>query len=194
MRLERGQAPLGVRNEPDDEAACPELMQHLGHLLVEREVMTGRPLVVDVACGAIHVLARTAHAGDDLPGVVDEDLRIVGVALVVQRGRGGHHRVAEPVGVHRDAMPGAEVAIAGAEKRVARMDQREVDVEEDRARHVTSRRDRPPRPPHAPDRAPPRRRRASPRASPCRAAAAAADRNPARDRTPRDVCRNAAML
>ena len=47
-------------------------------------------------------------------------------------------RAIEGVRIHVDAVPGAELAIAGSLERRTRMDQREVDVEEDGLCHRSS--------------------------------------------------------
>ena len=107
--------------------------QHVGHVLVHLEVVARRPLVVDVARRALDAVARAAHVLDDAPGVLDEDLRIVDVAVGLEQRRRGGDRAVEGQRVDGDVVPRTEVTVADALERRARVDQREVDVEEDGA-------------------------------------------------------------
>ena len=131
--LKRSQGALRVRDESNLEARGMERAQHVGHILVHLEVMARGPLVVDLPRGALDARSRTAHRLDDAHGVVNEDLRIVNVTAGFEMRGGRHHRAAECLGIDRDVVPRAEVAVADALKRRTRVDQREVDVEEDGA-------------------------------------------------------------
>jgi chorismate synthase len=133
--LERLERALRVRDEADREAVGVQRAQHLGHLFIEREVVTGRPRLVQVAGGGIGAGAAAAHALDDAPRVVDEDLRIVGASLRVEGRRGRRHRGVEPRGVGGEAMPRARLRVPVPLERRPRVNQREVHVEEDRSRH-----------------------------------------------------------
>src|SRR5581483_7077250 len=98
-------------------------------------MVAGGPLVVDLARARVEVRAAAAHPLDDAAGVRDEHLRVVHriVWNVEERRRSGD-RGLEPRRIHLDAVAPAEGAVPLAVERRARIDQREVDVEEHRAR------------------------------------------------------------
>jgi hypothetical protein len=80
MGLERGQAPLGVGNEPDLQACRVQRAQHVGNIFVHLEVLTGGPLIVDIARRTIDSRPGAAHPLDNPPRVLDEYLRVVHIA------------------------------------------------------------------------------------------------------------------
>src|SRR3990172_86719 len=87
--LKGREAPLRVGNEPDLEPRSVQAAKDVGHILVQREVLARRPLVIDVARGPLYTRSGSAHHLDDALRVVDEDLRIVDASGRVQQGRGG---------------------------------------------------------------------------------------------------------
>ncbi len=127
---------LRVRDQPDLQAGLRQPPQDRLHVVVEEEVMAGRPLVVDVPGREVRAGATPAHVLDDRPRVVDEQLGVVVVRLhFVEHRRRLRDGRPEQRRVDRHAVAGAEEPVALALKGRAGVDQREVDVEEDRARH-----------------------------------------------------------
>ena len=107
---------------------------HVGHVVVEVEVVAPRPLHVDLGRARVQhrVGAAATHPLDDAAGVADEDLVVVEVAGALEVLQRGANRGVEMRLVDGDAVPGAEASIALALERRAGIDQREVDVEEHR--------------------------------------------------------------
>lgn len=132
MCLERDEASLRVRDQPDLQASRAQAAQYLGHLVVEMEVAASGPLRVDLLRGALDAGTRSAHLLDDAPRVFDEDSGIIRAPVDRERRRGGRDRGLEARGIDRHLVAGAEVAIARALERGPRIDEGEVDVEEDR--------------------------------------------------------------
>ena len=133
VRLKSRQRSLGIRDEADLDAGRVQRAQHLGHLFIHLEVMTGCPLIVDVAGRVEHAWTTAAHPLDDALGVANEDLGVVDAALSdlrFERDRCDGHRTIERTGIHGHAVGGAEIPITHTLKRGARLNQREIDVEE----------------------------------------------------------------
>jgi hypothetical protein len=101
------------------------------HVVVEVEVVIGRPRVVDLEGGVPHAGAGAAHLLDDGRRVADEEIVVVERIgeMVEHRLREGHGGV-EPRRVHADAVFGAGRRIARTVEARAGMDEREVHVEE----------------------------------------------------------------
>jgi hypothetical protein len=131
VRLKRGHRPVRVRNEPEPQPARREQSQRVLDVVVEEEVVRRCPLYVDLPRAGVERGPCAAHFLDDAARVTHEDGVFVDVLLMfVQQRRGRPHRVSEPVLVDRDPVPFAESAIPDTLKRGARVDEREVHVEE----------------------------------------------------------------
>ena len=143
VRREFVQGPLRVRDQADLQPRLRQRPQRRLHVVIEEEVVAGGPLVVDVPGREVRAGPSTAHVLDDRPRVVDEELRIVVVRLdlVEYRGRLSDGRPKQRR-VDRDTVAGTEVPVALALEGRAGVDQREIDVEEDGARHRVIRRAR----------------------------------------------------
>ena len=120
--LERVQAAVRIRDQPDLQAGGVQRPQHAGNVVVHREMMAGGPFGVDVARRGFDPGPGAAHALDDPPRVVDVDLRVVVVDVAARIERGGRRGdgAIERVGIDRDAVARAEVAVAAALERGAR--------------------------------------------------------------------------
>src|SRR5688500_5366354 len=139
MIAERVEAAMRVRNGADDQAPLAELGQDRRHIVVELEVMVHRPLVVDLPRHLNHLLAAAAHALDDRRRVVHEQIVVVDLVFdfVEDERRGGGGGV-ELRRIDLDARRLARAPVAFCLKRRSRIDQREIDVEKDRADHKSS--------------------------------------------------------
>ena len=83
--------------------------------------------------------SRASHSPDDVRGVVDENLRVVyRLLLAIEDVRGGNHRCGKSDRIDLHAVAGAERPIPFTLKRRARIDEREIDVEEHRPRRRSS--------------------------------------------------------
>src|ERR1043166_1039560 len=100
--------------------------------LFRSEVLTRGPLAVDFPRRGVDPRSPAAHVLDDVPRVPDENLRIDRVVSAVQQGRRARNAGVEAVRVDRHTVARAEVAVPGSAERRARVDEREVDVEEHR--------------------------------------------------------------
>src|SRR4030095_2939791 len=123
---------MGVRDESQLEATGGELLQHRRHVVIEEEVLAGRPLVVNLAGAIVEAVSAPTHRFDHAARIADEDIGLVYVILrrVEHRGGRSYGRI-ETRAVDPDAVPGAEALVTFALKGRPRIDQREVDVEED---------------------------------------------------------------
>src|SRR3989442_9610387 len=99
-------------------------------------MLARRPLGVDLARAIVDARATAAHLLDDVPRVLNEDSRIVLRLFRAVEERGGTRDGCLElcwIGLHPIAR--AERPVALAPKHLARIDQREVDVEENGAGH-----------------------------------------------------------
>src|SRR5262245_51374950 len=99
------------------------------------KVMRRRPLVVDLRRARIQVRTGTAHLLDDPTRVAHEDIGVVDVLLLgVENHRRSANGMAEANTLNRDPMLRAETLVPLALERRTGIDEREIDVEEDRGR------------------------------------------------------------
>ena len=131
MRLERGQAAVGVRNQADPNAHRVQRPQRLWHVRIELEMAMFGPFQEDRPRHDVHRRAAAAHVLDDPAGVVLEHLMVVDVVARFEERRGRGDRGVEPRHVDRHAVLGATGLVAGRLEPRSGVDQREVDVEED---------------------------------------------------------------
>ena len=110
-----------------------QLAQDIRHVVVKEEVVAGGPLGVNLASHQFDRRTRPAHSLDDSPREVDEQLRVVLARPRIEQRARGRNRSIECGRVDVDAVTGAEITIAIRLKRWTRLDQGEVDVEEDSA-------------------------------------------------------------
>src|SRR4029453_17195444 len=110
MRLEHLERALGVRDETDLHTGCVNRAKHLRDVLVEREMMALRPLVVDVPGRFVYPGAGSAHSLDDPSSVANEDGGIVSAPGGVEGGRGSRNRRVESRLVYVDSVPPPETA------------------------------------------------------------------------------------
>ena len=123
---------MRVGDQTDPDAGAGQLPQHIGHVVVQLEVLARRPLGVDLAGACVEVRPAAAHPLDDVLGVGDEDLGVVRhVVGAVEQRRGAGDGAGELRGIDVHPVTRAERLVALAAKRRAGVDQREVDVEED---------------------------------------------------------------
>ena len=69
MRLERREAAVRVRNQPDPQACTLERAQGGRDVVVQLEVLAGRPLVVNLARARLQLSALRAHLLEDVTGI-----------------------------------------------------------------------------------------------------------------------------
>src|SRR5678815_2436137 len=132
MLLERLEWSMRVRNQSELQSTPRQLPQHGLDIVVEKEVLVLRPLVVDLPRAVGDGWTGSTHLLDDAAGIADEDITVVNRLLrLVQDRRGGTNRVAEARFVNRYPVSRAEARVALTLKRGTGIDQREIDVEED---------------------------------------------------------------
>src|SRR5205823_4556887 len=130
----RRQTAMRVRDQPDPDARAGKGSQDLGHLIVELEVLTCRPLRVDLAGARLERGAAAAHLLDDVPRVVDEVAGVVRrVVRSIEQGRRARDGMVELSGIDLHPVPGTECTVSLATEHRTGIDQREVDVEENRS-------------------------------------------------------------
>ena len=78
---------MGVRDKSDADAQRVDRSQHGRYILVEQEMLTLRPLFVDLPSASIETRSGAAHLLDDVARVLDEEFRLVNVflSLIEQR-------------------------------------------------------------------------------------------------------------
>src|SRR5918993_2012966 len=134
MLLERDEAAMRIGNEPELQPVRRERTECGRDVVVEKEVLTLGPFLVDFAGAGVEPLARSAHALDHAAGVADEDVGGVDmILLLIEDGRGRQNGSAEQPRVDGNAVAGAEAGVPFALECRTRIDEREVDVEEDAA-------------------------------------------------------------
>ena len=146
MADELVQVALAVRDEPDPDTPRAEVAEHRQRVFVQREVLVPLPLPHHVDRARACAGRVRAHAEHDLLGERDPDLLVVHeVALAAElldRGRAG---VGVAAGIEREPVPFPHAPVPlGPELRPG-PEQREVDVEENRAQHVVEDRANPAR-------------------------------------------------
>src|SRR5712691_7069578 len=133
MLLERRERSMRVGDEPDFVSVFRKPAQRGRHIVVEKEMLTGGPLHIDLAGAGVECRPRSAHHFDDPAGVANEDFFVVEhLLVVVEQRRRLNHRIVKPRGIDMDTVTAAEAGVAVALERGPRIDEREVDVEEDR--------------------------------------------------------------
>ena len=133
MLDERVQVPARVGDEPDAQAVLAQLGEHGQRVLVELEVGRAEPAVGDRPRDLLGARAVTAHAAHDVRREPHPDLLVVlelrVVLEVFDRRRAG---LRVELGVERQAVARAGLAVALGPEERAGLGEREVDVEEDR--------------------------------------------------------------
>src|SRR5688572_5700139 len=102
------------------------------------KMVAGGPFVIYLAGAGIERRTGATHLLDDPPGVLHEDPAVVDMLLLrVEDDRRGPNGVRKAGRLDDDAMTRAEALIAFALKSWPRIDQREIDVEENSRRHCS---------------------------------------------------------
>jgi len=79
--LKGRQAAVRVGDQSDLQPSCREFPEYRRHVVVQEEVLTGRPLVVDLGRALVESRPRAAHLLDDSSRVTDEDVGVIRVVL-----------------------------------------------------------------------------------------------------------------
>ena len=83
--LERIEAAVRVRDEPDHDIARGESLERRRHVVIEKKVLAQRPFLIDLRRAWLDSGTGAPHRPDDVGRVVDEDLRVVdGVLLAIE--------------------------------------------------------------------------------------------------------------
>ncbi len=130
--------PLPVRDEPDLQLVPAKLVEDGERVLVEREVLVSLPLAHHVGRALPGAVRVATHAANDLLRERDPDLVVVdeaGFALQRLDGSGACVLVATRIEREPVSLPHAPIPL-GPELRT-RSKEREIDVEENRAKHRT---------------------------------------------------------
>jgi len=77
VRLEARQATVSIRNQSEAHAQTMQCSKRVGYVVIQREVMMVRPLVVELLGGDVDLRAGSAHQFDDAARETDEDRGIV---------------------------------------------------------------------------------------------------------------------
>src|SRR6478752_6289522 len=85
MRLKGGEAAMRVRNQADAHTGVRKLAKHRGDIIVHLEMLTRRPLAVNLVRALVDTPAAAAHHLDDPAGIRDENRRVVDVVFAVEQ-------------------------------------------------------------------------------------------------------------
>ncbi len=124
---------MGVGHQTQPKASRVELLERWNHVVIEREMATGRPFLVHLPGARIQAGSLSTHLLHEPSDVADEQLRTIGriVSHLEFSGSGSDGR-REPCGIDGQAMLATKRLVpCGIEPRPG-IDKREIDVEEHR--------------------------------------------------------------
>jgi hypothetical protein len=137
MLQEGRETAMRVGHEPEQHSRLRKGAQHPRDFLVELEVLARCPLRVDLAGAGVELVTPAAHLLDDMPRVSDEYFHVVdGIARAVQNRCRARDCAIEAARIDVDPVPSTKRMVSFAPERRARVNQREVDIEENRTNHT----------------------------------------------------------